>query len=57
MSKRISFTLFDDNGEPLEGASPTFVIYCRSVGASLTPPVITEMGDGFYEFITNTETT
>lgn len=57
MSKHISFTLFDDNGNPLEEASPTFVIFCRSVGASLTPPVITEKGDGFYEFMTDTEVT
>lgn len=55
MPTRVIFTLFDHDGEPLEGVSPVVAVYRRADGEAVPPPTITERGDGFYEFLATTE--
>lgn len=55
MAKRIIFTLFDHDGAPLEDATPTVINYRSSTGAALVPPLVEEMGDGFYQFVAQPE--
>ena len=47
----IAFGLFDGGGTPLVGQSPTFLNYDDPTGAPLSPPTITDMGNGLYSFI------
>lgn len=45
------FFLYDDAGEPLSGATPTFDVYKDDSGADLALPAISEIGvSGAYKF-------
>jgi hypothetical protein len=55
MSKHISFFLTEHNGIPLVGGSPSVIVYCDMEGNSHTLPVVTEKGNGFYEFVVDYE--
>jgi hypothetical protein len=46
----IEFGLFDADGLPLAGASPTFAVYASAPGVSRTPPTIADLGAGRYGF-------
>lgn len=46
----ITFTLYDADGAPLPGASPTFLAYVDATGQAHAPPTIEDIGGGMYAF-------
>jgi hypothetical protein len=47
----VTFMLYDSNGNPLTGISPSFYTYCSAVsGTNLPNPTISPVGNGFYYF-------
>lgn len=51
MANLVSWALYDNSGNPLLGATPTFIDYCLRNGAVVTDqPIIRELGGGLYGF-------
>lgn len=46
----LSFAIYDDDGAPVTGASPTFAVFVDDSGAAAVAPPVSEFGGGLYGF-------